>query len=420
MVKSSKLVNLLLVSSTVLGVAVTAGTTTAMAASKTAAPESSVLASKAKDARIDYQTAGDLQASGTAMDGLELIANNQVTRGSLHLKYDVKSFAALNWQERTVTTVKLPREFNAFAKDGSLLKYISSANFNYTSSINTINHNYTEHEMYIEKDTQSDDTYLLKFDNPTVSGIGFNVQMHVEFDLNLGDMVTETGVRIPDAYDNSAYHLASTITDKDNAGVINWHLVGTTDGATTIPTYQLDPGYDLLKKAPTIHNPIYDTDTVVTGSGIPGAKVTLRQGVEKDSPIIGTGVVDESGVYNITIPKQNAGVTISATQNAGIGDSPSATAVVQHKVTEIPKPVVPARIRENAKTLTGTGYVPGNKITVTNTTSGETLTTIVNDDKSFSVGIATGFWHEYDMIEVVESGNGEVSPTARIIIIAAE
>ncbi|MEJ1317770.1 hypothetical protein QY886_00295 [Latilactobacillus sakei] len=44
--------------------------------------------------RIDYQTSGTLAASGTAMDGLELIAGNQVTRGTLHMKYDVKSFAS--------------------------------------------------------------------------------------------------------------------------------------------------------------------------------------------------------------------------------------------------------------------------------------------------------------------------------------
>ncbi|MEJ1324708.1 Ig-like domain-containing protein [Latilactobacillus sakei] len=318
MIKSSKLVNLVLVSSTVLGMVVTAGTSTAMAAAKTSADTSSVMTKKDNSPRIDYQTSGTLAASGTAMDGLELIAGNQVTRGTLHMKYDVKSFATLNWQEHTVTTIKLPREFNAFAKDGSLLKYIASANFNYTSSINTINHSYTSNEMHIEKDTQSDDTYLLKFDNPTVTGIGLNVQMHVEFDLNLGDMVTDTGVRIPDAYDKSAYHLASTITDKDDAGIIDWHLVGNTNGATTIPIWQLDPGYDILKQAPTIHNPIYDTDTVVTGSGIPGAKITLRQGVQPDSPIIGTGEVDASGVYSITIPAHNAGVTISATQNAWV------------------------------------------------------------------------------------------------------
>lgn len=417
MIKSSKLVNLVLVSSTVLGMVVTAGTSTAMAAAKTSADTSSVMTKKDNSPRIDYQTSGTLAASGTAMDGLELIAGNQVTRGTLHMKYDVKSFAALNWQEHTVTTIKLPREFNAFAKDGSLLKYISSANFNYTSSINTINHSYTSNEMHIEKDTQSDDTYLLKFDNPTVTGIGLNVQMHVEFDLNLGDMVTDTGVRIPDAYDKSAYHLASTITDKDNAGIIDWHLVGNTNGATTIPIWQLDPGYDILKQAPTIHNPIYDTDTVVTGSGIPGAKVTLRQGIEKDSPIIGTGEVDASGVYSITIPAQNAGVTISATQNAGFGESPNTTAMVQHKAGKIPAPIVDRLHPNSVKELTGTGTYPGNTITVKNADNGKSVTTVVGPDKKFTVTVGAGFWDVYNMLEVTESNtSGEVSEVARVTI----
>lgn len=421
MIKSSKLVNLVLVSSTVLGMVVTAGTSTAMAAAKTSADTSSVMTKKDNSPRIDYQTSGTLAASGTAMDGLELIAGNQVTRGTLHMKYDVKSFAALNWQEHTVTTIKLPREFNAFAKDGSLLKYIASANFNYTSSINTINHSYTSNEMHIEKDTQSDDTYLLKFDNPTVTGIGLNVQMHVEFDLNLGDMVTDTGVRIPDAYDKSAYHLASTITDKDDAGIIDWHLVGNTNGATTIPIWQLDPGYDILKQAPTIHNLIYDTDTVVTGSGIPGAKITLRQGVQPDSPIIGTGEVDASGVYSITIPAHNAGVTISATQNAGFGESSSTTATVQHKGGEIPAPGVPENQQLSDKTVKGTGYAPGNSIVVTNQRTGESVTTTVQADKSYLVNVSSTFWKLFDIINVQEkNSSGDVSKVAQFVVIPDE
>ena len=131
---------------------VTAGTSTAMAAAKTSADTSSVMTKKDNSPRIDYQTYWYFSSKRSAMDGLELIAGNQVTRGTLHMKYDVKSFAALNWQEHTVTTIKLPREFNAFAKDGSLLKYIASANFNYTSSINTINNSYTSNEMHIEKE----------------------------------------------------------------------------------------------------------------------------------------------------------------------------------------------------------------------------------------------------------------------------
>ncbi|MEJ1320404.1 hypothetical protein QY890_06900 [Latilactobacillus sakei] len=60
MIKSSKLVNLVLVSSTVLGMVVTAGTSTAMAATKTSADTSSVMTKKDNSPRIDYQTSGTL------------------------------------------------------------------------------------------------------------------------------------------------------------------------------------------------------------------------------------------------------------------------------------------------------------------------------------------------------------------------
>lgn len=380
MIKKTKLVGMVLISSTVLGMVVNTGITSAFAAETQAVSTTS----PANGQRgIEFQTKGTLALSGSAMDGLELSENNTVTEGILHFDYEVKSVASVNWNDRTITTIKLPRELNQFAEDKSLLTYISEANFKYHSII-SINHNYTPDEMTIVKDTESDDTYLLKFENPAITGAGLFTSMDVTFNLDLGAMVMETGHRIPDAYNKSTYDFASTISSADE--LIDWELVGSTDGEKTIPRGQLDPGYQIQQQKPVIMDPVYDTDSIIEGSGIPGAHIVVYQSVGDTRIPIGEGTVNANGFYKVSIPKQGAGVTLSVTQDAGVGESPADVTIVQQTVTTKPDaPQVDQERVEWGDIITGKMNDVNNEIKAVDAYTGAEYEVVVEADGSFSL-----------------------------------
>lgn len=412
MINRTKLAGMVLISSAVLGMAVNTGVTSAFAAE----PQAVSSGAPANNQRgIQFQTQGTLSLSSTAMDGLELSADNTVTEGVLHLDYEVKSVASINWNDHTFATIKLPRELNQFAQDKTLLAYIKEANFKYHSII-SINHDYTADEMSIVKDTENEDTYLLKFKNPTLTGAGLFTSMDVNFNLDLGAMVTKTGHRIPDAYNKSTYDFASTIASEEES--IDWELVGNTNGEKSIALSVLDPGYQIQQQKPVIMDPVYNTDTIVRGSAIPGAKVVIYRGTGANRVKLGEATADAKGFYSVTIVKQNAGVVIYATQNAGVGESPDAETTIQEKVTEIPAPTVNSTIGVDSKSVTGKGSYVGDEITVTNSRTGESVKTIVGADLSFSVNVTDGFWKVYDILHVQESNDAGVqSAIAEIVVI---
>lgn len=403
MINRTKLAGMVLISSAVLGMTMNTGVISTLAA------DTAVTTTAAgNQASARFQTSGTLTFSDTAMNGLELTANNTITKGVLHLEYDVHS-GSVNVGDNTTTTVKLPQELNAFAKNGSLVKYIKSANFKYHPGIGaSIDHNYTDREIYVEKDTTTDDTYLLKFDNPAITGIGTDTTMTVNFNVDLGQMVTDTQIRIPDAYDLSDYHFATTIVT--DGQVIDWNKVTATTGANTIPRWQLDPGYQLQLKKPAIDVPVYDTDTSLRGFGVPGAHVVVYQGSGDDRVPIGEGTVDADGFFTITIPKQAAGITLSVTQDTGVGESPATTVKVQHKAIAIPKPNVDQPYYGD-KTISGKGYIAGDTITITNSRSGQIVKAIVKADLSFETETLLDGWIlPKDVLQVQESNaTGDVS-----------
>lgn len=274
---------------------------------------------------IEYQTEGDLSLDGKAMDGLELIDNNRVTRDDLSMHYTVKALASINWGDRTYTTVKLPRELDKLADSGKLTDYITSAHFEFTSSSSDIQHDFTPDEIKIDKDAEG--VHYLKLENPRITSIGLRTEIDVSLNLDLGAAVTDLGIRIPHAANKFSYDFETTIAPEGE--IIDWHLVGDSNGAAGIPVEILDPGYDLLQERPTIEEPIKDTDTTVTGTGHPGAEVKLlADGVEiKDA----TGTVNSSGIFHIKLAKAlKAGTKVTAIQNTGVGDSaPSEVTIVQ-------------------------------------------------------------------------------------------
>lgn len=407
--KSIKLGNVLLMSSMILGLIGGTGITSVSAAAL--GNNNNVQNSNQNVKGVEVQTKGVLTPSGSAMSGLKLEANNQVTYGTLDLDYKVTSAFSANFNDQTTTVIKLPTEFNTLAESGKMTDFITSAHFSYRNTIGGTEHDFTKDEMKVKKDDKGPG-YLLMLTNPRISGVGIKPSMDVHLALDLGQMVTTTGIRIPNAIDKSAYHMSSTITS--DAELINWEIVGNTDGSATIPVAQLDPGYDLLHSKPTIETPVNDTDTVVSGKGIPGATVTIKNGA---GTVLGTGVVDKSGGYKITIPAQNAGVTLLVTQNTGVGESEAETTIVQHSTIVIPAPKVDQPIVSTDKIISGTGTKAGDLIRVTNYQTHQSGTATVQDDLTWTFNVPNGFLSKGNILQVTESTNtGETSEATLVVV----
>ncbi|MBC2368748.1 hypothetical protein HBP99_08875 [Listeria booriae] len=127
--------------------------------------------------------------------------------------------------------------------------------------------------------------------------------------------------------------------------------------------------------APPTIKPVTSDDTTVKGTGVNGATVTLTIGGTNY-----TGTVS-GGEYNITIPKQNAGTVISATESLNGKTSTSVnTTVTQGSVAA---PTINS-VKSDDTTVKGRG-IPGATVTVTIAGQGRTATVDANGDYSVTI-----------------------------------
>lgn len=158
--------------------------------------------------------------------------------------------------------------------------------------------------------------------------------------------------------------------------------------------------------APTIAS-LTTEDTTAKGTGIAGATVTI-----KANNIDYTGVVAPDGTYAITIPKQAANATVTATQTkGGITSSTVSTKVIDARTPSAP---VVAPVKDSDTAVTGTG-VKGDTIQVT-TPDGEKHTATVGDDGKWSVTIpAQEAGAKIDVIAIAPNGN--TSPKKEVTVV---
>ncbi|MBC1373252.1 hypothetical protein HB847_12815 [Listeria booriae] len=128
--------------------------------------------------------------------------------------------------------------------------------------------------------------------------------------------------------------------------------------------------------APPTINAVTSDDTLVKGTGVNGATVTLTIGGQDY-----TGTVS-AGEYSITIPKQSAGTVITAKESLNGKTSTSVnTTVTQGSVAA---PTING-VKSDDTTVKGTG-IPGATITVT--IGGQDQTATVGQDGNYSVAIS--------------------------------
>ncbi|EPI02336.1 hypothetical protein D920_00380, partial [Enterococcus faecalis 13-SD-W-01] len=224
---------------------------------------------------FNVYTSGEMDATG-AINGLQLQGNNTVTTGEINFSYDGEFVLGVAAGDETDFVFSVPDELAPLVNSENFKKYINGE-FHVSGLAIPVDYTYVQNDITVENDG-----HTIRFRNPRAS---YLLYAHVDVDLtiNLGQAVTDTGIRIPDAENNTTYDFNGAVIGRDE--VIDWDIIGENNAAFSLPTYQLDPGWELINQIPTIE-PVTDQDTVVSGRGVPGAAIQVKVG----DVVIGEGV----------------------------------------------------------------------------------------------------------------------------------
>lgn len=273
---------------------------------------------------ITIFTKGTIAASGSIVDNKGMtIDSSGKTTGTIALKYVVTDSLNIDLGDHTYTYFKVPTEFQGLMDETDITKYISGI-FTYQTLLGG-----TKNVAYTPDDIKVVGDHLIRVDNGRHVG-SIASKATSEIAINLGKAVTESNVRIPDATSVYTFHATTTTTDT----LVNWSVVGSSDASTMLTNIpKIDPGYGYENEKPVV-NDIYDTDTLVTGTGTPNATINVYN---NDNVIIGHGTVKEDGTYSVKIDSKYLPLAVDdeihITQNAGLGESkPVVTHVKQKEV----------------------------------------------------------------------------------------
>lgn len=346
---------------------------------------------------------GQVLIDGTGAHGLDLTSGNTVTTGYLDFAYSGSfPLGAIGINKETEFVLVLPSELDDAAKDASFINYFRGTYDGPGWGAEPYQYKTSDIRMGVDNEGNT----IVRFTNPPATwGIANGLHFNVNVSLDLGTFVTKTGIRIADAENGTHYDFnGAVVTDHDYTNI------GDDNTVTSLNTHALDPGYDLLQQVPTIED-VYDTDTTISGTGVPGATIEIKAG----GKVIGTGTVGTNGIYHVTIsPKQNENVTIEVRQNTGVGMSAAATTTVKHKVSEIPAPKVNP-IHEGDTVVTGTGHTPGNTIIITDSSGQEIGRGSVDSAGKYSITLNSS-QPAYAILNVVETDGKDTSPITQVVV----
>ncbi|WP_315761726.1 BapA/Bap/LapF family large adhesin [Sphingomonas sp. Y38-1Y] len=125
------------------------------------------------------------------------------------------------------------------------------------------------------------------------------------------------------------------------------------------------------------------TGTIVSGTGEPGATITVRG---PDGAVLGTAIVNAAGAYSVTLTTpQLDSQELSVVQSDAAGNESGATSVVAPDLTAPDAPV--ATVSADGALVTGTGEA-GTTVRILDPVGQLIGTGTVNPDGSFSIAIA--------------------------------
>ncbi|PNP89376.1 hypothetical protein BMT55_12825 [Listeria newyorkensis] len=218
---------------------------------------------------------------------------------------------------------------------------------------------------------------------------------------------------------------ASTYSMEMGSGIITYTFIASSD-KTTISLKGGAPaqastrdaiysGLSLVDSVPfnpsqafasTSINKVSDMDSIVNGSGEPGATITIKKG----SIILGTGIIDNTGNYSVEIPPQLAGTTLLGTAiKNGVG-SDASTVVIESRIPSAPtiQPV------SDLTTLVKGSGVAGDKITLTN--GADTWIGTVDATGNYAISIPRQLAGTKLEATATNPANGKVSPKASVTV----
>ncbi|MDG4984970.1 Ig-like domain-containing protein [Lactococcus lactis] len=269
---------------------------------------------------ISVFTKGELSGSGSIVDNSGMTIDQKgKTRGIIELKYVVKDALSINLGDHTYTYFKLPDEFYNLTNGTDITKYITG-----TYEFQTLLGH--DSKTYSPEDIQMVGNNLIRVDNGAHSAL-ISQTATSTIDINLGEAVSDSNIRIPDTKTAYTFHATTT---KDEA-FINWDLVGKSDATYTLNgVSSIDPGNGQQVVKPNV-NDVYDTDSSVSGTGTPGATVIVYN---TSGTKIGSGVVQSNGSYTATISNDYLPLTLNeelhVTQSVN-GEESAATVInVKH------------------------------------------------------------------------------------------
>lgn len=389
MIKSTKMVSLLLTSSTVLGLMVSTGVATVRAAENSSVKTEQKVNTKAKSkiadpkAGIGFLTKGSTTFEGSNMlEGVHLSNDFSLTSGTLQISYTGKTTIALAVGEKTKTQIVMPDEFKALMNkttaDGkTFLDYIEPSSYFYAPNNQA---GQPQKYTYKREDISYDRTNnVLVFQNKIgLYNIFNNQTLESHIYIDLGQAITDLGERIPDAYNNSFYQFQSVVTSTE--AIPDWSLIGDAESEGKINWDKLDKGWTIINQVPTIHTPVKDTDTKVIGGNAPaGSTVKIRANSE-DGPVIGTAIAGVDGTYIADIIQQKAGTKLYADQTTALGTKGFGTAIVEHDNAVPPAPSLDASRVKWGVTVNGKISTPGHTIEAVDMYTNEKYNVTVSED----------------------------------------
>ncbi|MEE6658308.1 Ig-like domain-containing protein [Pediococcus acidilactici] len=242
-------------------------------------------------------------------------------------------------------------------------------------------------------------------------------------DITEGDK-TITGKGIPGATVNVTFIGTATVDADGNWSVNTSHVnlqAGDEITATqTIDGITSDPGSQTVKAkqevtAPVI-NDITEGDRTITGTGIPGATVTVTFA---DGTPIGTATVDVNGNWSVNTAHVNlqAGDEITATQEInGVTSDPGSQTVKARQ--EVTAPVF-NDVTEGDSVITGKG-IPGAEVTVSFADGTPIGTAIVDSNGNWSISTGYVVLNAGDELTAKQTVNGVTSEESNTTVKARE
>ncbi|WKF85122.1 Ig-like domain-containing protein [Lacticaseibacillus pantheris] len=341
-------------------VAETTDASDATAATDTAtpapAPAEAVVAAKAVAADPEggiggsFFATGDITASGSAVNGLKKNADGTYT-GVITLDYSGSTIGLDVTTSKYV--IKVPAELSPLVLQADKSDITGS----FTGGFLGTPHEYTASDFTITQDT--DGSAIITFSNPAMLTVAY-APVDITVNLNVGDMVNKSGMVIDPSDSNYSFDGAVVLP----TSIIDWDVFSNWASTTALQTNHLMPAeVSQGIQKPYVVQPVEDNDTVVSGTGTPGASVKVYN--EDRMTTLGVGTVNSNGYYSVTIPVQKQGTVLNVTQTtAADGESDATTVTVRHAPVELQQPTINMLYSGDTKVSGTANNAPGTQITI--------------------------------------------------------